>query len=359
MASDEFGERTEQPTDRRRAEARQKGNVARSTDLTTAGAMLAAAAALSIFAVPIIRLFGELLHVYLAGPGWLTIDSGFTMQHFWGVAGRLAATVVPLMLFLMLAALFFNILQVGFLISPEALQPKFERLNPIGGAKRLFSIRSVVKLVVSLAKLVLVASIAAWTISGALPVFMNLMEAEPSQILLQIENSVVSLAFRLALALIVLAIIDFAFQRWKHEQDLRMTKQEVRDEMKNMEGDPLIRQRRREAHRKLAQARELQRVRDADVVITNPTQIAVALKYDPEIMPAPVLIAKGMGELAARIRSIAIEHSVPIIERKPLARALYHNVKVGEEIPVDMYEVFVEIMAYIYRITGRTPQGLT
>ncbi len=137
-----------------------------------------------------------------------------------------------------------------------------------------------------------------------------------------------------------------------------MTKQEIRDEMKNMDGDPLTRQRRRDAHRKVAQARELMQVRDADVVITNPTQIAVALKYDPETMPAPVVIAKGMEEIAARIRAIAAEHGVTIIERKPLARALFHNVKVGQVIPVDMYEVFVEIMAYVYRISGRNAPRL-
>ena len=137
-----------------------------------------------------------------------------------------------------------------------------------------------------------------------------------------------------------------------------MTKQEIRDEMKNMEGDPLIRQRRRDAHRKLAQARELNQVRDADVVITNPTHIAVALKYDPDKTPAPKVVAKGKGEIAMRIREIAAKHGVPIIERRPLAQALYSNVKVGQIIPVEMYEVFVEIMAYVYRLSGRTPPPL-
>jgi flagellar biosynthetic protein FlhB len=142
------------------------------------------------------------------------------------------------------------------------------------------------------------------------------------------------------------------------EQDLRMSKQEVRDELKEMEGDPVMRQRRREAHRKVAQARELRQVRTADVVITNPTEIAVALKYDPEKMLAPVVVAKGMGEIAASIRRIAVENRIPIIERKEVARSLYRTVKVGQSIPVEMYQVFVEIMAYVYHVTGRTPQSL-
>ena len=138
-----------------------------------------------------------------------------------------------------------------------------------------------------------------------------------------------------------------------------MTKQELREEMKKMEGDPLIRQRRKDAHRKLVQAREMHAVKDADLIITNPTQIAVALKYDPDTMTAPSVVAKGMGEIAARIRRLAAENGIPIIERKPLAQALYHDVKVGQAIPIEMYEVFVELMAYIYNITGRTPPDLS
>jgi flagellar biosynthetic protein FlhB len=232
-------------------------------------------------------------------------------------------------------------------------------LSPFQGAKRIVSVRALVKLCVSLGKLIVLVAIAGWWIAMQLPEFLNSMGGQPGELLLQIKSSASGLAFSLAIALILLALLDFAFQKWKHEQDLMMTKQEVREEMKQMDGDPHIRQRRREAHRKLAQARELQSVADSDVVITNPTEIAVALKYDPEKTPAPVIVAKGVGPIAARIRQIAAENSVPIIERKPLARALYRDVKVGHMIPVEMYEVFVEIMAYVYRLTGRTPPNLS
>ena len=165
----------------------------------------------------------------------------------------------------------------------------------------------------------------------------------------------IRLAFEMAAALIVLGIIDYAFQRWKHTGDLRMRKQEVRDELKNFEGDPATRMRRRETHRKLAQTRELRQVPNADVIITNPTHIAVAIQFDPNTMNAPTVIAKGQGEIARRIRKIAASHEIPIIERKPLARALYQQVKIGQEIPLDMYEVFVEIMGYVYQISGNMP----
>jgi len=358
MATDEFGEKTEQPTDRRRSDARQKGNVARSVDLNAAGLMLAAALAMAAFGPPLTRSLAELMHVSLKGAGVTQIDRADVLARFWELARFLAINVLPILLAMATAALAFNVVQVGFLVAPEVLQPQLSRINPLDGAKRLFSMRALVRLGVSLGKLAVVAAIAALSISSFLPEFLALLHAPAASMLERITGSVVVLAFQLAGALVALALLDLLFQRWKHEQDLKMTKHELREELKQMEGDPLIRQRRREAHRKLATARELQRVPQADVVITNPTEIAVALRYDPESMPAPIVIAKGMGEIAARIRRIAAEHKIPIIERKPLARALYRDVRVGHAIPVEMYEVFVEIMAYVYRLTGRTPTGL-
>jgi flagellar biosynthetic protein FlhB len=370
---DEFGERTEQATDRRRQEARQKGSIARSIDLNSAGLMLAAAIALWLFGDSLSRSLGEMLSTGLREPWPLDFDRGDALVRLRDTASFLAATALPVMLFMATAALVLNLGQVGFLIAPEAIQPKLERLNPLAGARRIFSIRAIMRLVVSLAKLAIVVAIAAWSISAIVPEFPAMMGGEwqslsavedgsfrelavGTGIFAAIRDATVQLALWLALALFTLGVADFGFQRWKHEQDLRMTKQEVREEMKEMEGDPHIRQRRREAHRKLAEARELSRVSEADVVITNPTHIAVALKYNPAEHDAPVVVAKGMGAVAERIRRIAAEHGIPIIERRELARALYRQVRVGRAIPIEMYEVFVEIMAYIYRLTGRKPE---
>jgi flagellar biosynthetic protein FlhB len=359
MASDENGDKTEEPTERRRADAREKGNVAKSVDLNAAAHMLAVALLISLMGLPLVRGMAEIMKAFLRGPMPLTLDPTSVVRMFQELAKTVASSVLPWMLAMMASALAINILQVGFMIAPEALQPKFSRLNPLEGAKRILSIQSVVKLAVSFGKLLVMASIAGWFIATQLSYFATWTSGEPASIMLAIKDSLGSLAMQLAIALVVLALLDFAFQKWKHEQDLKMTKQEVRDEMKQMDGDPQMRQRRKEAHRKLAEGREMNAVKDADVVITNPTHIAVAIKYAPEKMDAPLVVAKGMGVIAERIRAIAVENGIPIIERRELARALYKDVRTGQPIPVETYEVFVEIMAYVYSITGQTPTNLS
>ena len=358
MAADEFGEKTEQPTDHRRTEARQKGNVARSQDLSSSGLMLAVALALALFALPWLRAMGRLIEASLKTARPSGIDAVTVVERFRRLFEYALMETAPFLLLFVAAAILINIAQVGVMVAPEALAPKLNRLNPIEGFKRLFSMRGIVRLFGSLAKLLVVVAVAGLFISAALPLLLELTGAQPADVLRVVHGELVRLAFQLALALFALALLDFGFQKWKHEQDLRMSKQEVREELKTMEGDPHIRHRRREAHRKLAQARELQQVKAADVVVTNPTYIAVALKYDPQTMPAPTVVAKGMGAIAEQIRRLAAEHAVPIIERKELARELYRTVKVGSPIPAELYQVFVEIMAYVYRISGRMPREL-
>lgn len=359
MATDEFGERTEQPTERRRTQARERGNVPRSVDLTAAGLMLGAATAFYLLAVPLCRTLANLTASALrtADPGpFGPFEAANRMRH---VLQAVAPNLLAVMLAMMLAAFVWNFVQVGLLVAPEALQPQWTRLNPLAGFRRIVSMSALARLGVSLAKLAVVIAIAAWSVGAALPSLVQLTGLDPATTLVYLETAIVKLAFQLAAALVFLALADYLFQRWRFERDLRMTKQEIREELKEMEGDPLMRQRRREAHRKVAQARELGQVKTADVIITNPTEIAIAVKYDPERMPAPIIVAKGMGTIAASIRRIAAEHRIPIIERKELARSLYRTVKVGQAIPVEMYQVFVEIMAYVYRLTGRTPESLS
>jgi flagellar biosynthetic protein FlhB len=369
---DDFGDRTEDPTEFRRDEARRKGQVARSTDLNAAGGMFAAAGVMLAFGMAGTRSLAEIMQQGLVTPQ-TQLESGDVSRRFSELLEAIAPVVLPVMGLMVLVGVGLNLMQFGFLLTWDALTPNFSRINPLSGVKRLFSIQSVMKLGVSLGKLLVVVVISVLFISRAMPVVLQFVEVEwqttesgdPREpfreeaiappLMSHVWAAVVRLAFEMAAALIVLGIIDYAFQRWKHTQDLRMTKQEVRDEMKNFEGDPATRMRRRETHRKLAQARELGQVPNADVVITNPTHIAVAIKFDPETMNAPTVLAKGQGEIARRIREVAASHRIPIIERKPLARALYQQVKVGQEIPLDMYQVFVEIMAYVYQISGKMP----
>jgi len=355
MASDEFGEKTEQPTEHRRTEARQKGNVARSQDMNSAGLMLAVALGLAVFGIPMLQAMSRLIAASLKTARPMELDAKLLTVRLRTLFEYALIETAPLLVLLVAAGGLINIAQVGFLVTPEAIAPKLNRLNPIEGVKRILSLRGLMRLIGSLAKFLVVIAVAGLFISSTLPFLTQLSGAEPPEILRTIHRTVVQLAFQLALALFALALLDFAFQKWKHEQDLRMSKQEVRDEMKQMEGDPHTRQRRREAHKKVAQAREMQQVKTADVVVTNPTHIAVALKYDPEKMPAPTVVAKGMGPLAEQIRRLAVEHGVPVIERKPLARTLYKTVKVGRPIPEELYTVFAEIMAYVYRLSGKTP----
>lgn len=355
--AEENEDRTEDPTERRRAEAREQGNVAKSADLTAAALMLSAAAVVLTLAPSLGRQLAGLTVAALSSVT-LRVDQGWALRLGQEVTGQLATAVLPILFLTGLVSLGANLVQTGFLFAPEALQPKFSRISPFAGAKRILSVRALAKLGVSLGKLGIMTAITLVLLWWALPEFLVLIRCDVGGIASLIHEATAELAFALAAALLVLAVLDFGFQKWKHEQELRMTKQEVRDEMKNMEGDPHIRHRRKEAHRKLAQSRELQSVRKADVVVVNPTHYAVALRYDPGTMPAPTVVAKGVDELAFQIRRIATEHDVPILERPELARALYATVKVGRSIPADLYEAFVEIMAYVYKITGRTPANL-
>ncbi|QDV16998.1 Flagellar biosynthetic protein FlhB [Gimesia panareensis] len=354
MAENDTGEKTEQPTDRRRNEAREKGNIAKSTDLNAAGMMLATAGVLYFFAVSLSHDMKNLMEATLTSPVWLRVDTPLIMERLQSIIKLFLQGSAMTMLILFIAAVCLNIVQVGFMMTPDVLQIKWERLNPIEGAKRIVSIRGLMKLGVSLGKITLLVLIAVWFSYLVFPNFVALMGAAPETIMRDIFNSSIELGILLALALIILGGLDYAFQKWKHEKDLMMSKQEIREEMKSMDGDPLIRQRRREAHRKLALSQELSQVATADVVVTNPTHISIAIKYDPESMPAPIVVAKGAGEIALQIRKIANEHGIPIIERKPLARQMYREVKTGQEIPFELYEVFVEIMAYVYSLSGKS-----
>ncbi|QDT39043.1 flagellar biosynthesis protein FlhB [Stratiformator vulcanicus] len=355
--ADENGEKTEDPSDRRRQEQREKGNVARSQDLAAAALMLAASVTIALFTIPLCETLGGLIGGTMSSAK-LEISRVSFKNQAWDYAGVLFRSVLPILIFTAATAIAVNLAQVGFLFSPSVLQPKPERLNPIQGAQRILSVRALMKLCVSLGKLALLTVVAGLITWWELPDMAVLPTASVAQSFGVTHALVVRLAFALAAALLALALLDFMFQKWKYEQDIKMTKQEVRDEMKNMEGDPMIRQRRKEAHRKLAEARNISAAKDADVVVTNPTHYAVALKYDPESMAAPTVLAKGVDEIALRIRRVAADNDVPIIERPELARSLYRDVKVGRPVPEDLYGALVEVLAYVYRLSGRRPPNL-
>lgn len=351
--ADEHGDKTELPTDRRRQEMRERGNVARSVDLNTAVSVLAAATALNFLGPDAVSSLIDLLRKCLTAPVWTDIDSKMIVGELVSIGILLVRGVGPLFALMLLSSVAINLAQVGFLVSTESLQPNLSRINPLEGFKRIFSMQGIVRLVGSAIKLIVLTAVVAGFISAQLPLFLRSADLETVQICRQTGESLISLSFQLALALGGLALLDYGFQWWKFEQDLKMTKEEVREEMRHMEGDPHIRQRRKEAHRKLTDARQLQQVKTADVVVTNPTEFAVALKYDAKKMAAPIVVAKGADAQAQRIRRVAAENGVPIVEKKPLARALYRDVKVGQPVPVELYEAVAEILAYVYRLNAK------
>jgi len=233
--------------------------------------------------------------------------------------------------------------------------PSLAKINPLNGFARLFSIRSVMAAITSFAKLILVGVVAYFTIAhGAASILHSFTFGFHDVVRLGCALTF-ELGMKLSVALLILALLDFAWQRFRHERDLRMTKEEVKDELRSMEGDPSIKRRRRQLQLQMAMQRLRKDVPKADVVVTNPTHLAVAIAYDAETMIAPKVVAKGADEIALRIRQIAGEFGIPIVERKPLARALYDNVDVGQYIPEQFYRAIAEILAYIYELTGRSP----
>ena len=352
------GEKTEVPTPRRREESRSQGQIARSADLSAGVVLLGAVLLLQFFMPRLLERLGELVRLCLAGAG--RVEAGRDTILETGVAAMLtlAGCALPVMLFLALLALVTGLAQAGLLLTGKPLVPQLSRLNPLAGLKRLVSARNLVRAGMSVGKVVIIGGVAYLTIREQLPRITGAVHLDFGQVLILGGQMLFSLGLRLALVLLVLAILDYFWNRYKHEQDLKMTKQEVKEEMRRMEGDPIVKQRRRRVQIQLILQRMGIEVPKSDVVVTNPTEIAIAIRYDEQTMAAPKVVAKGQGYLAERIRQLAVQHGVPIVERPPLARALYRLVEVGQEIPPQFYKAIAEILAYVYELTGRTPRAV-
>lgn len=351
MAED-LGEKTELPTERRRSEAREKGQVARSVDLTSAMLMTAAVILMLVFARPLLEGLVALVRYSLseralgAGvtPDRLAPDVTLTFAE----AARLTA---PLMAIMMVVAAVAMIQQVGVKLSTKALEPKWDKLNVFKNLNKLINKRSLVKAGLDLLKLVVIGAVVLMIVRADAGRVVSLASLGLVEGLVVGAELVRDLALWVLAMLIFLGLLDFAYQRWQHTQDLKMTKHEVKDERKSSEGDLETKARRLKMARQIAMQRLGVDVPKADVVVTNPTHYAVALKYDGESgMNAPKVVAKGADFLALKIRYIAAASGVPIVERPPLARALYREVKVGREIPPQHYEAVAEVLAYVYRL---------
>jgi flagellar biosynthetic protein FlhB len=256
---------------------------------------------------------------------------------------------------ILLAGIAVSVGQVGFLFVPSRLAPDPSRISPLKGFGRLFSMQSAAKLGFGLFKVTVVAVASISAVMSRMQAILEAAQLGAAQLTAMVADTAFATVFAAATALLIIALADLAFQRWKHEQDLKMTAQEVKEEMKNMQGDPEVAARRRQVQRQMAQARMGSAVPKADVVVTNPTELAVALQYDAENMAAPVVLAKGAGVLAQRIRRLALENNVPIVERKPLAQLLYKEVDINHPVPADSYAAVAEVLAYVYKLQGKKP----
>ena len=354
MAED-MGERTEKPTSRRLSEARDRGQIAKSQDLSSA-VDLAAGVAILVFAGGFIgRSFLAIMEKsYTAeGAGWSTDpDSVWPLARVIAIDG--AKVAAPLLLLTGLVAALAQFMQVGWLLTARPLKPNLGKLNPIAGFKRIFSKRSLVKSILNSFKLVFVVAVALGVVSGWVPNIVGLPALSALQGMLLIARMLLALAIWLAAVLMVIGLIDWLYQRWQHTEDLKMTKQQVKDERRSMEGDPQVKGRRFRMMRQIVLQQIQANVPVADVVVTNPTHFAVALRYDTETMNAPRVVAKGADYMAQRIRLVAAANGVPIIERPPLARGLYFGVEVGRVISAEYYEAVGEIVAYVYRLEGES-----
>ncbi|WP_433615731.1 flagellar biosynthesis protein FlhB [Paenibacillus cellulositrophicus] len=347
------GEKTEKATPKKRQDTRKKGQVAKSQDLTGAVVLLASFFSLLMFGSSFKeRLVGLFKDIFLNRLTMdLSINNVMSLAVEYGI--DILLLLAPVFLTVVVMALAANLMQVGFMLTGESLKPKFSKLDPIKGFKNIFSVRSLVEFAKSILKLVIIGFLVYQTLRGAIADIGKLSEVNIENTFHFVASLTMTLGLKIGAALFVMAALDFLYQKYEFEKSIRMSKQDIKDEYKKMEGDPLIKGKIRERQRRMAMQRMMQEVPKADVVITNPTHFAVALKYEGSNMEAPQIVAKGQDFVALRIKEIAKENGVITMENKPLARALFQRAEIGDSIPADLFQAVAEVLAYVYKLKGK------
>lgn len=344
-------EKTEQPSSRRREQARQDGSFAISKELSSFFVVLTGLLVLYYSGLWMVISVADFMKKSFAlRAGDLTVRDISGMFH--DVSLRFFLVVAPVFLIPVVGALSYA-LQNGFVFTGRGITPQFSKLDPVAGVKRLFSLNSAVELVKSLIKISVLSYVVYTVISKEWMNLPFLMDMDAITSMTYIGRVSFRIMIKTAWVLAVIAALDYAYQKWNFEKSLRMTKEELKEEMKELEGDPIVKARIKSIQREMARKRMMQEVPKADVVVTNPTHIAVALKYDREKASAPLLVAKGAGQIAERIKEIAGRHGVPVVENKTVARSIFKHVEIGKEIPVSLYKAVAEILAYVYRLKGK------
>lgn len=346
------GDKTEKATPKKRQEARKKGQVLQSREISSALILL--------FVFISIKIFGGYIYSQIYNftnnviVEYAQVKDLFTpqifMKLFIEIVTVVLKTVAPIFSVALITGLLVNYAQVGFLFTTETLTLKFNRINPANGFKRIFSSRGAVEFFKSLIKIVVVGYVAFSYLNSQASNVLRLMDMDVGDIALYIGSTSINVAVRICIVLVILSIFDYAYQWWDYEKNLKMTKQEVKEEYKQTEGNPEIKSKIKQKQRQISMRRMMQDIPTADVVITNPTHYAVVIKYDTEVSDAPIVIAKGQDFIAQRIKEIAKENKVEIVENKPLARNLYETVEIGQSIPPELYQAVAEVLAFVYSL---------
>ena len=350
------GEKTEEPTAKKLEDARKKGQVMRSTEVVTAATLLAFFFMLKIFVGFIGNRFMTsfrqtigFISDYTSEPFTLNTARTIIRGSFWNII----VAAFPIMIVGFVVTIVAIVFQVKWKVTAEPLKPKFDKFNPVTGMKRLFSKDKIMDLFKSIAKVVILAYVVYSYLKNQWPLIYKMYSYTLPQAIAVIGDTVINVGIRISALFAVIALFDLFYQKWKYHQDMMMSKQEVKDENKNSEGDPKVKSQQKQRMQQASQRRMMQDLPNADVVITNPTHLAVAIKYDKDTNEAPVVVAKGADYLAQKIKDRARENAIEIVENKPLARMLYHNVEIGAEIPPELYQMVAEVLAYVYSLTGR------
>lgn len=349
-------EKTEKATPKKRQDARKKGQVFQSRDLSAAILLLAIIFSLRLFGsfmtTEVIRFFDLMMKEYNGKLASFTVSDVINLYGaFLGVIFRI---LMPTFGVAVVVALGAQLAQIGFLFTTEPVMIKLEKLNPLKGFKRMFSLNALVELLKSIAKISIIGLVGYWYVASRSEELLQMVHMDVRESAFLMMDLVIEVGLRMALVLLMIGIIDFMYQKWSYEKNLKMSKKEIKDEYKQQEGNPEVKAKIKQKQRQISMQRMMQEVPKADVIITNPVHFAVAIKYDLEKAQAPYVIAKGQDYLAIRLKEIGKAHRVHVVENKPLARALYASVEVGQTIPQELYQAVAEILAFVYNMKGKT-----
>jgi flagellar biosynthesis protein FlhB len=347
------GEKTEKATPKKRQDAKKKGQTAKSQDVNTAVILLAVFLFLTFSASYVGNIVFNLFHHTFEQYMLMDLTENTVQVITLDLMKELALLLGPIMLVALVAGVFSNYVQVGAMFTTEPLQPKLEKIDPIKGFKRIFSMRAIVELLKSILKISFIGGITFVILYWRIDEVLSLSFKSASDSLTTMASLAVQMGIAASLALLFLSILDYLYQKYDFEKNIRMSKQDLKDEHKNMEGDPLIKSKIKQRQREMAMRRMMQEVPQADVVITNPTHFAIALKYDENKMDAPYVVAKGVDYVAQKIKYIAKENDVIMVENRPLARSLYDSAEIGDSVPEEFFKAVAEILAYVYRMKNK------